>query len=98
MSKVSLDNKRVLIVDDEPDVLESLEELLDMCTTVWALTVVHMSRSSSRDSRTSGSSSTISTLLLSKLTLDIFPSYDFSGYSVSFRMTNFPTRASSSCV
>ena len=26
-----LENKRVLIVDDEPDVLDSLEELLDMC-------------------------------------------------------------------
>ena len=38
MSKVTLDNKRVLIVDDEPDVLESLEELLDMCTTVRAQT------------------------------------------------------------
>ncbi len=38
MSKAGLDNKRVLIVDDEPDVLESLEELLDMCTTVRAQT------------------------------------------------------------
>ena len=38
MSKISLDKKRVLIVDDEPDVLESLEELLDMCTTVRAQT------------------------------------------------------------
>lgn len=38
MSKVTLDNKRVLIVDDEPDILESLEELLDMCTTVRAQT------------------------------------------------------------
>ena len=38
MSKITLDNKRVLIVDDEPDVLESLEELLDMCTTVRAQT------------------------------------------------------------
>lgn len=36
MSKISLENKRILIVDDEPDVLDSLEELLDMCTTVRA--------------------------------------------------------------
>ncbi len=28
---LSLDKKKVLIVDDEPDVLDSLEELLDMC-------------------------------------------------------------------
>jgi len=32
MAKISLENKKVLIVDDEPDVLDSLEELLDMCT------------------------------------------------------------------
>jgi DNA-binding NtrC family response regulator len=38
MSKPTLENKRVLIVDDEPDVLESLEELLDMCTTARAQT------------------------------------------------------------
>jgi DNA-binding NtrC family response regulator len=31
MSSIDLENKRVLIVDDEPDVLDSLEELLDMC-------------------------------------------------------------------
>lgn len=31
MSKVSLKDKKILIVDDEPDVLDSLEELLDMC-------------------------------------------------------------------
>lgn len=36
MSKISLENKRILIVDDEPDVLDSLEELLNMCTTVRA--------------------------------------------------------------
>ena len=29
--KTLLDGKRVLIVDDEPDVLDSLEELLSMC-------------------------------------------------------------------
>lgn len=29
--KSMLKGKRILIVDDEPDVLESLEELLDMC-------------------------------------------------------------------
>ena len=28
-----LKNRRVLLVDDEPDVLETLEELLDMCDT-----------------------------------------------------------------
>jgi len=32
MSNISLENKKVLIVDDEPDVLDSLEELLNMCT------------------------------------------------------------------
>ena len=31
-----LKGKRVLLVDDEPDVLETLEELLDMCDTVTA--------------------------------------------------------------
>jgi len=36
MSNVSLENKKILIVDDEPDVLDSLEELLDMCTLVRA--------------------------------------------------------------
>jgi len=36
MPNITLDKKRVLIVDDEPDVLESLEELLNMCTTVRA--------------------------------------------------------------
>ncbi len=38
MSISSLENKKILIVDDEPDVLDSLEELLDMCTTVRAET------------------------------------------------------------
>ena len=38
MSQITLENKRILIVDDEPDVLESLEELLNMCTTVRAET------------------------------------------------------------
>ena len=36
MSKITLEDKKILIVDDEPDVLESLEELLNMCTTVRA--------------------------------------------------------------
>ena len=31
-----LDHKRILIVDDEPDVLETLEELLPMCDVVKA--------------------------------------------------------------
>lgn len=31
-----LDYKRVLIVDDEPDVLDMLEELLPMCDVVKA--------------------------------------------------------------
>ncbi len=31
MSKNLLDGKKVLIVDDEPDVLETLEDLLSMC-------------------------------------------------------------------
>lgn len=33
-----LEGKRVLIVDDEPDVLDSLEQLLDMCDLVKART------------------------------------------------------------
>jgi DNA-binding NtrC family response regulator len=36
MADISLENKKILIVDDEPDVLDSLEELLDMCTVVRA--------------------------------------------------------------
>ncbi|OGR12403.1 MAG: response regulator receiver protein [Desulfobacterales bacterium RIFOXYA12_FULL_46_15] len=36
MSNITLDKKRILIVDDEPDVLDSLEELLNMCATVRA--------------------------------------------------------------
>lgn len=35
-SRDLLDGKRVLIVDDEPDVLETLEELLPMCDLVKA--------------------------------------------------------------
>ncbi len=38
MSTLTLENKKVLIVDDEPDVLDSLEELLDMCTLFRAQT------------------------------------------------------------
>ena len=34
--KSLLDGKRILAVDDEPDVLESLEELLPMCDVVKA--------------------------------------------------------------
>ena len=37
-SKSLLDNKKILIVDDEPDVLESLLELLSMCDVVKAST------------------------------------------------------------
>jgi DNA-binding NtrC family response regulator len=33
-----LEGKKVLVVDDEPDILESLEELLDMCVVVTATT------------------------------------------------------------
>ena len=33
-----LDGKKILIVDDEPDVLETLEELLSMCKLVKATT------------------------------------------------------------
>ena len=36
MSAPLLDYKRVLIVDDEPDILESLEEVLSMCDVVKA--------------------------------------------------------------
>ena len=39
MSESSLlDGKRILILDDEPDILEVLEELLDRCQTVTAPT------------------------------------------------------------
>ena len=38
MSENLLDSKRVLIVDDEPDVLETLEQLLSMCDVVKAST------------------------------------------------------------
>jgi DNA-binding NtrC family response regulator len=39
MSNIELlDYKRVLIVDDEPDVLDTLEELLPMCDVAKALT------------------------------------------------------------
>jgi DNA-binding NtrC family response regulator len=44
MSDITLDKKRVLIVDDEPDVLDSLEELLNMCTTVRAQSFEEASR------------------------------------------------------
>ncbi len=33
-----LENKKILIVDDEPDVLETLSELLSMCELVAAST------------------------------------------------------------
>jgi len=33
-----LDGKKILVVDDEPDILEVLEELLDMCDVVTAST------------------------------------------------------------
>lgn len=36
VSRSLLDGKRILIVDDEPDVLEMLEDLLSMCDTVKA--------------------------------------------------------------
>jgi len=36
MNKSLLDGKRVLIVDDEPDVLATLEDLLSMCDVVKA--------------------------------------------------------------
>ena len=36
MAKDLLENKKVLIVDDEPDILESLEELLNMCNITKA--------------------------------------------------------------
>lgn len=36
MAKSLIDGKRILIVDDEPDVLEALEELLSMCEVVKA--------------------------------------------------------------
>ena len=36
MTQNLLNNKKILIVDDEPDVLESLEELLNMCTITKA--------------------------------------------------------------
>ncbi|MBW1819335.1 MAG: response regulator, partial [Deltaproteobacteria bacterium] len=38
MAKDLIDGKRILIVDDEPDVLDALEELLTMCQVVRAST------------------------------------------------------------
>lgn len=38
MKKALLDGKKVLIVDDEPDVLETLEDLLDRCNLKKAST------------------------------------------------------------
>ena len=38
MKKSPLENKKILIVDDEPDVLETLSELLSMCELVEAST------------------------------------------------------------
>ncbi len=39
MSDTSLlDGKKILVVDDEPDILETLEELLEMCDVVTAST------------------------------------------------------------
>jgi len=38
MKKDLLEGKRVIIVDDEPDVLETLEDLLSMCSLVKAST------------------------------------------------------------
>jgi DNA-binding NtrC family response regulator len=38
MEKNLIEGKRILIVDDEPDVLASLEELLSMCEVVKATT------------------------------------------------------------
>ncbi|MBW1767011.1 MAG: response regulator [Deltaproteobacteria bacterium] len=35
-NKSYLDNKRILIVDDEPDVLDTVEELLSMCEIIKA--------------------------------------------------------------
>lgn len=35
-SETLLENKKILVVDDEPDVLETLEELLHMCEVVKA--------------------------------------------------------------
>lgn len=44
MSNISLENKKILIVDDEPDVLDSLEELLNMCTISRAQSFEEASR------------------------------------------------------
>jgi len=38
MSEKLLEGKKVLVVDDEPDILEALEELLGMCEVVTAST------------------------------------------------------------
>ena len=38
MTKDVLKGKRILIVDDEPDVIETLEDLLNMCSLVKAYT------------------------------------------------------------
>jgi len=38
LSESLLDNKRILVVDDEPDVLETVAEVLDMCVVETART------------------------------------------------------------
>ena len=40
-----LEGKKILIVDDEPDVLETLEDLLSMCVVVKFLIIFVLSRS-----------------------------------------------------
>ena len=42
-----LEGKRILIVDDEPDVLDTLEDLLAMCITTKAATY-NQAKTSSR--------------------------------------------------
>ncbi len=44
MSNASIENKKILIVDDEPDVLDSLEELLNKCTIARAQTFEEANR------------------------------------------------------
>jgi DNA-binding NtrC family response regulator len=44
MENISLDNKKILIVDDEPDILDTLEELLSTSKTVRARTFEEASK------------------------------------------------------
>ena len=53
MQESLLENKKILIVDDEPDVLETLSEFLSMCELVEASTYKGIAKRHLRDLRDS---------------------------------------------